>query len=224
MKGKLIVIDGLDSSGKTTQFKKLRERLEREGYQTAASDFPQYDKPFGAMVGRYLKGEFGDINALTTEIPSILYALDRYSVKTEIQKELDEGRIVVLNRYTPSNLGFQSAKLPAGKEREDFISWIDKLESRLPQPDLVVFLDVPRKFTRLLLGNRSLRDYLKGEKEDIHERNDPYQSEVEGVYRQLADTRSNWIRIECIRDNILLSIEEIHGRIWKAVEPLLNNK
>jgi dTMP kinase len=221
MRGRLIVLDGLDGSGKATQLKRLVERLQKEGHSTATFDFPQYDRPFGAMVGRYLRGEFGELNSLPTEVPTILYALDRYAVKDDIQKELEAGKVVVLNRYTPSNLGFQSAKLPAGKERDRFISWISELESRLPQPDLVIFLDVPRTFTRFLMGNKSLRDYLQGEKEDIHEKNDPYQQEVEKVYRKLASTRKSWRKINCIKDEQLLGIEEIHNLIWQAASQIL---
>ena len=103
-KGKLIVIDGLDGSGKFTQFKRLKKKLELEGYNVDSFDFPQYDKPFGAMVGRYLKGEFGDIDELPVEIATILYALDRYSIRDDIKQAIDDGKIVVLNRYTPSNL------------------------------------------------------------------------------------------------------------------------
>ncbi|MFH1399082.1 MAG: thymidylate kinase [Candidatus Woesearchaeota archaeon] len=222
MKGKLIVIDGLDGSGKYTQFKLLSKRLEEEGYSASTFDFPQYDKPFGAMVGRYLKGEFGDIDQVEIEVATMLYALDRYSVKQEIKKELVDGKIVVLNRYTPSNLGFQGAKF-RGKERQKFLKWIDAMESRLPQPDLIIFLDVPRKFTRLLMGNKDLREYLDGKKEDIHEKNDPYQLEVEGLYRKLSEERKNWRRVDCVSADSLLSIDEVHNKVWEVVEQHLNN-
>lgn len=219
-KGKLIVLAGLDGSGKFTQSKELMTRLAKQGFETASFDFPQYDKPFGALVGKYLRGEYGTIEEVPVEVVAMLFALDRYSIRDEIQEAKDEGKIVVLNRYTSANVGFQGAKFD-GKERKEFIEWLDWLESRLPQPDLVVFLDVPRKFTRFLMGNKDLREYLGGEKEDIHEKDDPYQIKVEQNYRDLAKARSNWVRIDCIKDNEVMSIEAIHEKVWMVVKKIL---
>ncbi|MBS1266333.1 MAG: Thymidylate kinase [Candidatus Woesearchaeota archaeon] len=220
IKGKLIVIDGLDGSGKFTQFKRLKQRLQKKGYRVVSFDFPQYDKTFGALVAKYLRGEFGDMDELPVEIPSILYALDRYSVRDDIERALSNGNIVILNRYSPSNLGFQGAKLE-GKARVKLIKWIDVLEARLPKPDLVIFLDVPRKFTRFLMGNKDLREYLYGEEQDIHEKNDDYQIKVEAMYRELVRKRKSWVRINCIKHNDLLSIEKIHKLVWKTVKRII---
>lgn len=221
-KGKLIVFEGLDGSGKLTQFKILKKKLEDNGYEVATFDFPQYDTSFGGMVARYLRGEFGEKDELAPEIPVILFALDRYKARDEIKKCLEEGKIVLMNRYKTSNLGFHGAKFKDEEERWKFINWLDQLESRLPDPDLAIFLDVPRKFAKDLvrMGSRDLRTYLDG-KEDIHEADDPYQLEVENLYRELAKKRKEWKRINCIKNNKLMSIEKVSEKVWGVVRKLL---
>ncbi len=214
--GKLIVLEGLDGSGKLTQLKMLKERLIKDGYPVDTFDFPQYDSFFGALVGKYLRGEFGSMVELPVEIPTLLYALDRYYVRDDIEESLEEN-IVLLNRYTPSNTCFQGAKLK-GKDRDKFIKWVGAVEARLPRPDLVLFLDVPRYIARNLIGNKDLRKYLNGKKQDIHEKNDPYQEEVESLYRRLVRERKNWIGIKCVEYDLLLKVEEIHDKIWKVVK------
>lgn len=222
-KGKLIVFEGLDGSGKLTQFRILKKKLEDNDYEVVTFDFPLYDTSFGGMVAKYLRGEFGEKDELAPEIPVILFALDRYKVRDDIKKCLEEGKIVLMNRYKTSNLGFHGARFKHEKERWEFIKWLDHLESRMPDPDLVIFLDVPREFAKDLvkLGSRDLRTYLDG-REDIHEADDPYQSEVERLYRELAQKRKEWKRINCIKNNTLVSIEEVSERVWEIVKGLLD--
>lgn len=220
-KGKLIVFEGLDGCGKLTQHSILKKRLEDKGHDVVTFDFPQYDSFFGELVAKYLRGEFGKKEELTPEIPVILFALDRYNVKHKIKESLEEGKIVLMNRYKTSNLGFHGAKFK-DKERWEFINWLDQLEARMPDPDLVIFLDVPRGFAKELVkkGSRDLRNYLDG-KEDIHEADDPYQLEVEELYRELTKKRKEWEMINCIKGNKLMSIEEVSEKVWMAVKNLL---
>ena len=207
-RGGFIVIEGADGRGKATQTKLLLGSFKRQGYRAELLSFPQYETHLGKLVSRYLSGEFGSMDALPTEIPTMLYAIDRYQEKLKINNDLNTGTWMVADRYTASNLAHQGAKLD-GKERWEFIEWIELLEKRLPQPDLTIYLNVPVEIAHELIKKRQ-------ENLDLHERDIPYQHRVVEVYSQLAD-RKNWPRINCISGNEMRTREEIHKDIVDVV-------
>jgi dTMP kinase len=224
--GKFIVIEGSDSAGKHTQAKLLVKHLQRQNIDTELISFPQYDTDFGKLVARYLRGEFGSLSEVPPEIPSLLYALDRYQAKGKLEEQLKDGKWLVADRYTQSNLAHQGAKL-SGEAREKLLSWIEQVEQRLPQPDLVVYLHVPVELAQTLMKTRQHKSYLgQGEKQDIHEVDTVYQQRVVEMYLSLANNRDNWAVIECVdsEKQKLLAIEVIHHRIAKALEQNLHIK
>jgi dTMP kinase len=222
-RGKFLVIEGSDSSGKHTQATLMTKHLQRSGIDIEQLSFPQYNTPFGELVAKYLRGEFGTLDSVTVEIPCLLYALDRFQIKESIQTGLQNGRWYLADRYSQSNLAHQSAKLE-GSHRQELIAWIDSLESRLPQPDLVIYLNVPVEITMELMAKRKHKSYMGKEKtKDIHEQDIDYQKRVIETYLELAAARDNWVVIDCYdpKKNKIDSIEIIHHRIAKVVEQKL---
>ncbi len=222
--GKFIVIEGGDSAGKHTQAKLLLKHLQLHISNIELLSFPQYDSPFGALVAKYLRGEYGSLQEIPPEIPCLLYALDRFQVKDKLEKGLANGSWFIADRYTQSNFGYQGAKFN-GENRKQFISWIEVLESRLPQPDLVIYLHVPVAVTQKLMENRSHKNYLESNKnQDIHEIDPNYQQRVIDTYLELASERDNWVVIECFdkKSNELRNIETIHREVVNSVNERLN--
>lgn len=207
MRGVLLVIEGSDASGKATQSKLLVRRLEREGFKAKRISFPRYGSFFGGLVKKYLHGEFGSIESIPVEAAALLYALDRYDAKPLLEKWLSQGKIVVCDRYTASNAVHQGAKLSTEKQRA-FIKWLNALEGRLPRPSVTVYLDVPPNVAQGL---------MKGRKRDLHEKNLSYLESVRKLYLKLA-FQSNWIKIECVEDNKLLSVKQIHEMVWSKIK------
>ncbi|MCX6807106.1 MAG: hypothetical protein NT135_03255 [Candidatus Berkelbacteria bacterium] len=224
-KGKLIVIDGTDGSGKKTQIDLLHKKLEKEGYKIEKVDFPRYYTSFyGKMVGRYLTGEFGDTYETSPYLTSLLYAGDRLLAKNQIEKWLNQGKIVLTNRYVPANLAHQSAKL-APKERDKFIKWLLELEykvHKLPKEDVVIFLYVPAVTAQKLLDKKGHRDYLGGFKKDIHERNIKFLIDSENQYKKLVK-RYKWYIIECTQNKKILPREAIADKIWQVVQKIIKH-
>jgi len=220
---KFIVIEGGDGAGKGTQAKLLVDRLSKET-KVSFFDFPQYEKTLaGKLVGRYLKGEFGDPLLLSPYIASLPYALDRVAARDELYKSLEEG-VVICNRYIPSNIGHQASKLPEDK-RDEFISWLEQMEYgelKLPKPTLVIYLYVPVEISSSLVEKKDARAYIGGESakgaKDGHEKDMEYQQKVVNVYTKMSKERSDWKLIDCVKDGRLLSIEEIHDKIMKIVK------
>lgn len=220
---KFIVIEGGDGAGKGTQAKLLVEKLSKEA-KVSFFDFPQYEKTLaGKLVGRYLKGEFGDPLLLSPYIVSVPYALDRVAAKEELNRALEEG-IVICNRYTPSNIGHQASKLPENK-REEFISWLEQLEYgelKIPKPTLVIYLYVPVEISSRLVDKKEARAYIGGEStkgaKDGHEKDSEYQQKSIDVYTKMSKERSDWKLVSCVEDDRLLSIEEIHEKIMRIVK------
>jgi dTMP kinase len=215
-RGRLIVFEGADSTGKRTQAKMMLQYLNDSGTRTDYIEFPQYDSPFGALVGNYLRGEFGELEQIPPEIPAILFALDRYQFKAELEKLLSSGTYLIANRYSESNLGYQAAKL-TGTEKEQFITWIDELEGRMPRADLVFYLHLPIEVAQKLLAGRSDKNYLKGRKRDIHEQNVQYQKLVSETYLEIATQRKEtWTVIDCAEDDGIKNKDRIHQEIIDA--------
>jgi dTMP kinase len=220
-----IVIDGADGSGKGTQVSLLVERLRSEGYKVAVFDFPMYDTHFGKIVGRALKGKFGDFLKLDPHIGSMPYTLDRVAAKPVLELALSKNDFVICNRYTPSNIAYQAAKL-RGKKALEFIEYMEKSEYEvlgLPKPDLILYLSVATSISFKLIEEKSKRDYLgkKGAR-DMLEANLAYQRRVSKQYKMLAKRDPiSWKVVDCMRGKSLMTREEIAQVIYSTLNPFL---
>lgn len=221
-RGKFIVIEGTDGSGKKTQVGMLAGYLQSRGSVVYTVDFPQYDTSFfGAVVGRLMAGDFGGIKDIHPVLASIPYACDRLEKSEDIRRALASGSIVVANRYTASNKAHQAAKLPA-KQRREFIQFLDRMEYDVlgvPREDTVLLLSVVAMVGRRLVDKKPPRAYLRGAaKRDIHEADLGHQREAAKVYKWMAKQYSHWTVIECCnRDGGLQNPEEIHKKIVEVV-------
>lgn len=219
--GKLIVIEGTDGSGKSTQFRLLTSRLEAEGHTFQKLVFPQYAEPSSALIRMYLGGEFGtdpsDVNGFAA---SAFFAVDRYaSYKQDWGKWYEEGGLVIADRYTTSNAVHQAAKL-SGDEQDAFLSWLYDFEYcklGLPEPDLVIYMDVPTDHTERLMRHREQDTNTKA---DIHEQDSNYLATCRAAGRNVAKSW-NWTVINCVRDGQMRSIEDIHDEVYRLVSACL---
>jgi dTMP kinase len=226
-KGKFIVIDGTDGSGKATQTKLLVKRLKANGCKIKTIDFPQYKKNvFGKMVGRYLSGEFGGASDVNPYLASTLYAADRFETKGKIIKWLKSGNIVIADRYASSNQIHQGGKIKDDDERKIFLDWLEVMEYdvfKIPKPDSIIYLDVPIKFSVKLLKDKKAqtrKKYLKG-KEDIHENDLKHLRDAKESAIKLIKKFNSWTRINCVKNNKLMNIEEVSEIIWNKIEKLI---
>jgi dTMP kinase len=219
----LITVEGIDGSGKGTQANLLLQRIRGCSSGVELIQFPQYQRTFfGREIGLYLNGEFGDLMSVKPKLGALLYAGDRFEMRSHLARLLDEGVVVLCDRYTPSNQAHHAAKLPR-HEWDEFFNWVDTLEHDVfgvPRPDLVIFLDVDAELSAELIKKKGERTYTTLEA-DLHEMNMPYQSAVAEAYRQLS-SRENWVRIECVHDGIVGSEQEIASRVWKHVQTMLS--
>ena len=221
MKGKLIVFEGTDGSGKATQARMMTERLARENIAFQVIDFPRYGNPFAEPARLYLQGVLGDdpgdVNAYAA---SVLFAVDRYaSYKEEWGKDYEEGKLIVANRYTTSNAVHQASKLPDG-EREAYLDWLFGLEygkMGLPEPDLVIYLDLPNELSEQMMRRREAET---GTSADIHERDDAYLRRCRENARKVVE-HCRWQKIDCSRNGEIRSIEDIHNEAWELVRRIL---
>jgi len=227
-KGFFIVIDGTDGSGKATQTKLLAEKLKKSGRKVKTIDFPQYENNFfGKMVGRYLSGEFGKSSEVSPYLASILYAGDRFEEKETIEKWLNEGLVVIADRYASSNQIHQGGKISDSAKRKEFLAWLEELEYKvfkIPRPDTIIYLDMPIAVSQKLLKNKDSQKkkiYLKGKK-DIHESDLKHLSDAKNSAIELVKKNNNWARIPCAKNNKPLAIEEINKNIMEKITPLLN--
>ena len=203
---KLIVIEGLDGAGKSTQIGMLREWFAGKGLQYRYIHFPRTDAPwFGELIARFLRGEFGDIGQVDPYLVAMLYAGDRKDAARIIETWLEEKYYVILDRYTYSNIAYQCAKMPSEDEAGKLRQWILTLEFghfAIPRPDINIFLDVPFRFTAEKLVNHRQGDdrkYLLGNR-DIHESSLDFQKRVRGVYVSVASEDKNLQVIKCYDD------------------------
>jgi dTMP kinase len=207
-----IVIAGADCTGKTTQANLLVEILKSAGKQVKYLDFPTYENtPGGTVVKWYLEGKFGDLDKVPTEIGVLSFAIDRYQFAKENYEALKEGKILVANRYTQSNIGHQGS-IFKGEERRKFINWVQTVESRMPQPDIVIYLDLP---TEITLKLKEKRGEIKGAKDkDILEKNIQHLRAARECYLETAK-REGWIIIDCKQKtaNDIRPVDDIHKEI-----------
>jgi dTMP kinase len=221
---KLFVIEGLDGAGKSTQIKLLREFFLKNGFSCEYLHFPRTDAPyFGELIARFLRGEFGTISDVDPYLVALLYAGDRKDAAQTINGWLKKGSIVILDRYTYSNIAYQCAKLPDREKQSELMKWILSLEFEhfsIPQPDLNVFLDVPFSFTETkLTASRSGddRSYLNGV-HDIHENNLNFQKKVRDMYLDVAKNDNRLAIVNCHnKDGGMLFPEEIFEKIINLI-------
>lgn len=222
----LIVFDATDGSGKSTQVALLLERLQKEGYTTAYIKFPQYGEYSAGFIERYLQGEYGSIEEAGPYEASLFYAMDRYAAKKKIQSWLEEGKIVVVDRYVSGNQIHQAGKIHDPVELENFLNWLDNLEFeilKIPRPDVVLFLNVPPTISQKLVGKRKGKQLkLSMEvKRDIHEENDEFMLESYRRACSLVKKYDYWREIVCTEHGKMLSIEVISEKIWGVVEEVI---
>ena len=223
-KGKLIVICGTDGSGKATQTKRLVRRLKLEGYDVEMTDFPRYGEKSAGLVEDYLNGVYGDAKDVGPYRASIFYACDRYAASFQIRKWLEQGKIVVSNRYVSANQGHQAGKIKDSEERDRFLDWLDRLEFGLfgiPQPDMNIPLYMPCEVGQKMVDKKDLRDYVGGKKRDVHEADLQHLRDAEEAYAYVAE-KYRWIRIDCNDGDEPLPIKDIHDKIWSEVKQLIN--
>lgn len=224
-KGFFIVLEGTDGSGKTVQFKLLLGKLKKDGYKYQTVDFPQYGQPSAYFVEQYLTGKYGGWHEVGPYRASLFYALDRYEVSTKIKKALNKGKIVLANRYFGSNLGHQGAKINNRQERKRFFKWIYNLEYNIlgiPKPDINLFLHVPANISYRLVAKKGKREYLKGKKRDIHEKDIQHLKQAERSYLQAIKLfPKDFVVIECAPERKLISIDAIAKKVWEVVKKRL---
>ncbi len=220
MPGKLIVIDGTDGSGKGTQTDLLISKLRSEGFDVEKADFPRYGNKSATLVEEYLNGNFGSADEVGPHRASIFYACDRYAASLEMKKWLDEGKIVVSNRYTSANMGHQTGKIKDLTERDEFLDWIQNLEFnifQIPRPDINILLYMPPEIGQKLVDQKGARDYVGGDKRDIHEADLDHLKNAADAFAYVAN-KYDWININCAPDGNLLSIETIHDLLWDKIK------
>ncbi|PIZ52271.1 thymidylate kinase [Candidatus Woesearchaeota archaeon CG_4_10_14_0_2_um_filter_33_13] len=225
--GRFVVIEGLDGSGKGLQTNLLIERLKKEGYDVEKSDFPQYGNWSAAFVERYLRGEFGSAKEVSAKQASLFYALDRYAASFQIKQWLQQGKIVISNRYTSANKGHQLGKIKDPEARKEFLSWLNKLEYdvlKIPVPHKTIFLHMKPEIGQRLVDMKAAREYTNGQKRDIHEADINHLRDAEDAYLHCLehDTHENWYHIVCHQDNEPRPISEIHEDIYSIVTNIIN--
>lgn len=222
--GVFIALEGSDGAGKATQLNLLAERLRAIGYDVAIFDFPRYDKESSHFVREYLNGSYGPAASISPYTASLFYALDRYEAATDIKKALDDGKIVLSNRYVGSNMAHQGGKFTDSVEQRGFFVWADNLEFQLlgiPRPDLNIFLRVPAAISYELIKRKQARSYTT-ETHDQHEKDMNHLKSSITTFDTLCKLfPKDFKAIECTKDKKLLSIPEINNRIWSAIKPIL---
>ncbi len=221
--GKLIVIEGTDGSGKSTQFRLLSAHLQADGVQFKHLVFPRYSEESSALIRMYLGGQFGskptDVNAYAA---SAFYAVDRFaSYKMDWGQWYESGGVVLSDRYTTSNAVHQASK-ETGAARQEYLKWLYEFEYdklKLPRPDLTIYLDVPTDFTEKMLRGR---EQATNTKADIHEQDMQYLATCRDCGREAAEYYG-WTVIRCVKDGAMRTMEDIHNEIYTAVKQCLED-
>lgn len=221
MKGTLIVLEGIDGSGKETQSSLLEKKLKERDRKVMHISFPDYESPSSALVKMYLKGDFGknpeDVNPYAA---SLFYAVDRFaSYRMKWKDFYQKGGIIIADRYTTSNMVHQMTKYEDKKARKDFLSWLEKTEYEkleLPVPDLVILLDIPLGVSENLVKERA----RQGGSMDIHEQHLDYLRKCHDAYQELENLYG-WKRIPCTEEGKLRTIEDIGKDVEKAAAEVI---
>ncbi len=225
MKGKLIVIEGGDGSGKATQAGRLADALRREGKSVKAVSFPDYESDSSALIKMYLRGDFGsDAGAVNPYAATAFYAVDRFaSYQTAWKEFLAGGGIVVADRYTTSNMLYQMIKIADPAERRAYLDWLWDFEFNkmgLPVPDMVILLDVPLAVSERLMAGRQGK--TGGTTGDIHEQNERFLKKCHDAYAELA-ALYRWRRIACTNDGVMRAVDDIGRDVKKAADELFDS-
>ncbi len=219
-RGRFIVIDGTDGSGKATQTKLLAQKLERTGFDVKIADFPQYGQKSAGLIKEYLNGKYGEADTVNPYHASIFFACDRYDASFKIKKWLNEGSIVISDRYVTANMGHQGGKIKDSLERKVFFEWLYKLEYELfeiPKPDLNIILHVETNIAQKLVNHR-------GNKKDIHEKNEKHLVNAEKTYLEITKTFPNLTLIKCTENGEIMTRDKINDLILEEVLKLIINK
>ena len=226
-RGKFIVFEGIDGSGKTTQVKLLLNYLKNPPAHSGLSptgsktggkipfveySFPRYDKPWGMMVSRYLDGEFGSVDGVNPYLASVLYAGDRFAAASEIRDDLKTGKVVICDRYVASNIAHQASKIKNQISKTKYIEWLEDFEYRqngIFKEDLVILFSVPPQISQKLMSAK---------KKDIHESDGRYLAKVADVYNQLAKDRKNWVKINCVAGGKLKEPQQIFREVLSILQ------
>ena len=227
MRGKLIVIEGTDCSGKQTQSEKLIERLNNDGIDVVKYSFPDYETPTGKIVGGPYLGKSYICDGYFPEgapnvdgkVASLYYAADRLYNINKIKKSLEEGKTVILDRYVESNMAFQGGKFNTKEERLKMFKWLEELEYNLlslPRPDKVLFLYMPYEYACILKKNRK-------ELPDQYELDENVLRNAENTYLELANLYS-FKKIDCVKDNEIRTIDDINNYVYESVIELIEKK
>lgn len=222
--GKLFVIDGTDGSGKQTQFEKLKKRFDEEKIDYRVVSFPNYDSPSSSLVKMYLGGEFGtDPKKISPYIASTFYAVDRYATfKKGYQEYYNNGGIILADRYTTANMVHQAGKIEDDEEREKFLNWLWDFEFNLygiPVPTKVFFLNMPTDYALKLIEHRKNK-ITHEDKKDIHERDEKHLRDAYNEACKLVK-KYDWYEVECVKDEKIRSIDDIHEEIFKELKKYL---
>jgi len=229
--GKFIIFEGIDGSGKSTQSKLFRKYLEDESLDVVEVSFPQYGTKSSGLVEEYLRGKYGSSKDVGAYRASIFFACDRYDASFQIKKWLNDGKIVIADRYVSSNAGHQGGKMSDPKERTDFLTWLYDLEYnifKIPRPDMVFILKTSSQIAQEMSGRVTDEDkkkkkasFLGKEKRDIHELNLEHLENALNSYLELAQKFPNYFKvIECLENGRLLPIDVIHQKILKEYNKL----
>jgi dTMP kinase len=221
--GKLIAIEGIDGSGKRTQVDLLTSALNASGIGVYSTAFPQYDSWFGNMVGQFLNGELGPLDAVDPHFSALLYAGDRFEAKPRLEAALDQGKIVLVDRYIGSNLAHQTARA-APEKRAEFRRWIEHLEYTvygLPHEDRILYLRVPPSEAQQLVSQKTARSYTNA-KQDLLEASLRHLQDAADMY-DLLSRDTPWVTIECFDAprGVMRPPKDIAQEVWTAVQPLV---
>ena len=221
----LVVIEGIDGSGKGTQSARLRDRLLARGLRAGLMSFPRYEATFfGQRIGDFLNGRFGQLHEVDPFLASLLYAGDRLESKAELKQLLSETDVLVLDRYVPSNIAHQAGKR-TGVARQELADWIEKIEYELyglPRPDLVVLLDTPADVSKQLIAKKAQRTYTTAAA-DMQEADTGYLSRVRSAYCELAAER-NWSIVSVVNERGIREMDDITAEIEQLVDRALQER
>jgi len=216
--GKLVVIDGIDGAGKTTQIELLKEYLASKGQALEVIDFPRYeDNVYGKLIKRYLEGEFGGIDKVNPYLMALAFAGDRFLAKPLIENWLNEGKVVIANRYVSASKAHLSANLPVN-EREEFMEWLDQLEyvtNGMPKEDLTILLNIDPQ-----LGQKNAQGKPQP---DIHESNVKHLDQAQRIYLELSKAEENWKVVDCMDNGGMKSKDQIQKEIREILSKLFTN-
>ena len=216
----IVVFEGLDGSGKGTQSEKLSARMSAKGIDNALYSFPNYKgTSFGLEVGKYLNGGFGSLDEIPPQFPVMLYAMDRFEMKKNIMTDIKSGANIIFDRYVPSNIAHQAVKFPEN-EQKTFSDWVKRLEYNIlemPQPDVVIFLDVEPRIAAKMVELKGKRDYTDSKKDIDGKYGQVVENSEKGVYRGMKNFLEKGLKTE------KFDPEKFNQEITKKVKKIIES-